>query len=172
MNRSELYAHLAQNRRLLGMARDRFASLTDGLDHPGIDSAREELAAADAALSSAAGGISLWIRHCISLLAYGMSAWAVSAFTGRLLGLPAGWTIAVTVATLLALASPVSMLKDAIADRVNHRRTVAPASPPGTRDAGRPRSGRGTHHDAAERAGRADRRDAPSVRRTSIRLPG
>ena len=30
-----------------------------------------------------------------------------------------------------ALASPVSMLKDAIADRVNHRRTVAPASPPG-----------------------------------------
>ena len=129
MNRSELYAHLAQNRRLLGMARDRFASLTDGLDHPGIDSAREELAAADAALSSAAGGISLWIRHCISLLAYGMSAWAVSAFTGRLLGLPAGWTIAVTVATLLALASPVSMLKDAIADRVNHRRTMAPASP-------------------------------------------
>lgn len=129
MNRSELYEHLALNKQLLEIAVARFASLTDGLNHPRIDTAHDRLSASGAALTGAAGGISAWTRTCLGMVALGLAAWAVAAFAGQLIGLPAGWTITVTVAVVLALMWPVNMLNDALADRVNRRRTKRPASP-------------------------------------------
>lgn len=124
-----MYRHLAQNKHLLEIAGARFTSLTLGIDHVRVDTARERLSAAGAALTGAAGGISVWTRTWLGMGALGVAAWAVAAFAGQLIGLSTGWTITVTVAVALVLLWPFAVLNDALADRVNRRRTTWRASP-------------------------------------------
>ena len=102
---------------------------SDGLDHPRIDTARDKLSASGAALTGAAGGISGWARTWFGMMALGVAAWAVAAFAGQLIGLSAGWTIALTVAVVVVLMWPTNMLNDVLAARANARRTKPPALP-------------------------------------------
>jgi hypothetical protein len=56
MSRNGLYGHLVLNKQLLEVAGARFATLTDGLDHLRIDTARDRLRASAEDLTRAAGG--------------------------------------------------------------------------------------------------------------------
>jgi hypothetical protein len=124
-----LYEALALNKQLLEVAAARFATLTDGQDHPRIDTARDRLRASGVALTRAGGGISGWTRTWLGMVVLGVPTWAVAAVTGQLIGMPAGWVITVTVAVVLALFWPANTLNNALADRVSRRRTTRPPSP-------------------------------------------
>jgi hypothetical protein len=120
----ELYGLLALNRQRLDAAAAGFASLTDGLDHPRIRTARDRLTASGEALTYAAGGISGWSRTWIAMVVLGVAAWAVATVAGGPVGLSSGWVIVTTVAVTLALCWPMAALNNALSARVNRRRTT------------------------------------------------
>ncbi|REF98870.1 hypothetical protein DFJ67_4895 [Asanoa ferruginea] len=129
MNPKGWQGQLAVYKELMDLAEQRFAVLTDGLDHPRIDTARGRIENSADALARVAGGLSGWTRTWFGAVLLGIAAWAVATVAGPLAGLPAGWTITVTVTVVLAAHLPVFLLTNALAERVNRRRTRRRAEP-------------------------------------------
>ena len=63
MNPQGLYERLALDKHVLELAAQRFATLTVGVDHPRVDTARGALELTGVALTRAAGGLSPWTRQ-------------------------------------------------------------------------------------------------------------
>ncbi|GAA4261110.1 hypothetical protein GCM10022255_092450 [Dactylosporangium darangshiense] len=127
--RKDVSGSLALMRYRVETATVRFARMTGGVDHPLVETARSRLKAADTAAIRAAGGLSPWTRTWIGVAGLGAAAWAAAALCDRV-GLPAGWTIAVAVAALGGAFWPVYAFTNALAQRVDRRRTKRPTSPP------------------------------------------
>jgi hypothetical protein len=130
VDREGLAGRLASTRYLLETAAVRLAEIAKGEDHPRIDDARDRLQAACAAVTNAAGGLSMWTRTWLGLAVLGGASWAAAALTGQLIGLSAGWTILVTVAVVLGLVWPAYTLMNVLARRINRWRTRPPELTP------------------------------------------
>lgn len=129
MGPDELYRQLSLNRQLLEAAATRFAVLTDGHDHPRVDTARDRLTLSIKALTQAAGGITGWTATSIDMALLGLAAWAVATVAGEHIGLSSGWVIAATVAVVPALLWPLATLNEALSNTMNRRRTTRPPRP-------------------------------------------
>jgi hypothetical protein len=118
---------LAMVRRLLGEAAKRVVELDQGQDHPRIQAAQDLIESAIVATTRAAGGLSAWTRTLLDALLLAVIAWGTATVCG-LVGLPSGWTIAVTVLAVLAVVWPVYKLYPALTGWVNRRR-LGPSAP-------------------------------------------
>jgi hypothetical protein len=126
---------------LLGLAATRLEALTAGADHPRLSEARDRLRAARSQLVRA-GGLGRDGRLWLSVLLLGVAIWAMAVVLHDLLGLPGGWTAAITLpVVLLGIPAPVSRLLNAV-DRWLGRarsarlRTAALTPPAGVGPAG------------------------------------
>jgi hypothetical protein len=81
VDRDGLAGSLALVRYQVETATARFAALTEGVDHPRMDSARSRLQAAGVAVVQAAGGLSRWTRTWLDAAELAVVCWAV-AVTG------------------------------------------------------------------------------------------
>jgi hypothetical protein len=122
-------SQLALIRFRLQTAATRFAKVTAGVDDPWVEIARGRLQVARDAVICAAGGLSRWTRTWICAAVLGSAGWATATFCGQVVGLSRGWTVTVTVVVALSLFWPVVVLNNALAQRINRRRT-SHAEPP------------------------------------------
>ncbi|BCB78163.1 hypothetical protein GCM10022251_32280 [Phytohabitans flavus] len=119
--------------RFLDEAAQRVADLGEGQDHDAIQSARIRIDDSIRAAIRAAGGFPRWVRPWLDALLLAVVVWVTATLCG-LVGLPSGWTIAVTVLVALVSLLPLFRLADALRDLVNRRGLGPPvpraASPP------------------------------------------
>ncbi|GAA4677471.1 hypothetical protein [Phytohabitans rumicis] len=113
---------LATMKWLLDVAAERFDAMTNGQDHPRIDTARTRIETASAAVARAAGGLSSWTRTWLGMAVAAVGAWTAATVSGGLIG--------VTIVVVLGLYWPMFTLHNVLADRVNRRRTRRPEPPP------------------------------------------
>jgi hypothetical protein len=140
VERNRRPARLALAGHLLELASARLEVLTADVDHPRVDDARVRLRYARLQVIRAAG-LGRETRDLLSVVLAGAAIWAVAVVLGDLLGLPGGWTVAITVpVVLLGLGVPVSRLLEAI-DRWIGRRRTARTAPPVTPPPGVGRAG-------------------------------
>jgi hypothetical protein len=134
---------LARVAHLLELADARLAGLTAGTDHPRAGDARVWLRSARRQTVPAGGALGRELRLALSMVLLGGTVWAVAAVLRDGIGLPGGWTVAITLpVVLVGLAFPLSRLIRAVDRWTGRRRTAWPRTappvmpPPGTSAAG------------------------------------
>lgn len=114
MERDRSPDRLALAGHLLGLAATRLEVLAAGSGHPRVSDARGRLRAARSQLVRAAG-LGRDGRLWLSVLLVGGATWAVAVVLHDLLGLPGGWTAAITLpVVLLGPPVPLSRLLNAV----------------------------------------------------------
>jgi hypothetical protein len=115
-------------RQALDEAAKRLAGLGEGQDDPDLKAARDLVDVSILAATRALGGLSAWTLTWLDALLLVVIAW-VAATACDLVGLPGGWTIAVTVLVALGSVWPILWLQRALRDLANRRR-LRPSPPP------------------------------------------
>jgi hypothetical protein len=131
VERSRAPGRLARAAHLLELAAARLAVLTSGADHPRAGDARVWLRSARSQVVLAGGALGRDGRLALSMLVLGGTVWAVAAVLHDVLGLPGGWTVAITLPVVLfGLAFPLSRLIRAVDRWTGQRRTAWPPAAP------------------------------------------
>lgn len=112
-------------RRFLGEAAQRVADLGEGQDDDAIHAARIRIEDSIRAVTRAAGGFPVWVRPWLDAPLLAVVVWVTAALCG-LVGLPSGWTIAVTVLVAFVSLWPLYGFIYVLRDRVNRRRLGSP----------------------------------------------
>jgi hypothetical protein len=120
-------ADLVVVRRFLDEAAQRVADLGQGQDDQAIRAARIRIDESIRAVTRAAGAFPAWVRTWLDALLLAVVAWVTAALCG-LVGLPSGWTIAVTVLVVFMSVRPLYRLVNALRDLAGRRRLGPPAA--------------------------------------------
>ena len=135
MERDRTPTRLARLASLLELAEARLGALTEGDDHPRVSDAHAWLRSARTQVVRA-GALGYETRSLLSVLLAGGAIWAVATLLGEVIGLPGGWTAAITLPlVMVGLSFPIAWLLNAVDRAIGRRRTTRPrpaaeATPP------------------------------------------